>query len=463
MEKTTLNAKDIKSTVVRLIEAGRIDDAIQLFDNRDAEVEVACKEYDPKEHKVAKRPDKIRKSNKSEYQTNRLPRNWQWYINEVELYFLMNNGVTWELLNDNSEQEQLKDAFIKFQNLLKSLHYNTYAREAKRLAGAETECAKLYAYYLDEGKPKLNIQVLSYSKGYRLRPLFNRYGDMKAFAFGFYDKTADGDKRECWDIYTSEKEYHCTRPLKSTGSIDGWEVEEYDNPFGKIPVIYIRQPKSWAGVEERIERDEWLDSKSADINEVYADPMLKISKDVKNGLSTSSNAKVIQIKSKDDVFEYVVPPTSSEMKETEKRMLKESILMGTLTPDFSYENVKGLGAISGEAITKANIIGYVKRLSRMEIFDEYFSREANLIKEIMATCLYPEIRKEIRQMQISHIYQDPAVGIGDISEEIQRWAEIGMSDEAIVESNRNVNNKELELQRLKEKRRELQAAQNKEE
>ena len=47
MEKTTLNAKDIKSTVVRLIEAGRIDDAIQLFDNRDAEVEVACKEYDP--------------------------------------------------------------------------------------------------------------------------------------------------------------------------------------------------------------------------------------------------------------------------------------------------------------------------------------------------------------------------------------------------------------------------------
>ena len=66
-------------------------------------------------------------------------------------------------------------------------------------------------------------------------------------------------------------------------------------------------------------------------------------------------------------------------------------------------------------------------------------------------------------MQISHIYQDPAVGIGDISEEIQRWAEIGMSDEAIVESNRNVNNKELELQRLKEKRRELQSAQNREE
>ena len=449
---TVCSALDIKKTVIGLIESGKVEQALEFFENHDDDAKKAWKEYDPKSHVIMDRPDKIRKG-KTDYKTNRLPRNWQQYINEIELYFLMNNGIKWELLNDTDEQEQLKDAFFKFQKLLKDLHYNTYTRESKRLAGAETACAKLYAYYKDEGVAKLRLQVLSLSKGYKLRPLFNRYGDMKAFAVGFFDKTVEGITRECWDIYTSEHEYHCYRPIGEVSDSGAWTIERYDNHFGKIPIIYIRQPKAWAGVEERIERDEWLDSKAADTNEVFADPIIKISKNIKKGLADPrSTGKVVQVTNKDDVFEYLTPPESSDMKESEKKILKESILMGTLTPDFSYENVKGLGAISGEAITKANLIGYVKRLSRMEIYDEYFAREASLIKAIMATCLYPESRNEIRAMELNHIYQDPAIGIGDNSEEIQRWAEIGMSDEAIVEANRNVNNKSLELARLREKR-----------
>jgi hypothetical protein len=116
--------------------------------------------------------------------------------------------------------------------------------------------------------------------------------------------------------------------------------------------------------------------------------------------------------------------------------------------------VKGLGAISGEAITKANILGYIKRLKNMEVYNELFQRDANLIKAIMANVLYPELRKEIMSMNLHHIYQDPANGISDNSEEIQRWAEIGMSDEAIVEANRNITNKKLELARLRAKRAE---------
>lgn len=457
-EDITYSAKDIKSAAVRLIEKGQIEDALDLFDNRDEDVKQAYSEYDTKQHTIMFRPDKLHKT-KSDYQTNRLPRNWQQYINEVELFFLMSNGIVWEMLNDIKEQERLKPVFDKFQKLLKDLHYDTYAREAKRLAGAETECAKLYAYYKDEDKPKLRIQVLSHSKGYKLRPLFNRYGDLKAFAFGFYERMANGDKRECWDIYTSEFEYHCARPIAASGIT--WEVDKRENPIGKIPIIYIRQPKAWEGVEERIERDEWLDSKTADVNEVFADPMLKISKNVKNGLANpKSTGKVVQVTSKDDVFDYVVPPDSSTMKENEKKVIKESILMGSLTPDLSFENVKGLGAVSGNSIIKSNMIGNIKRLSRMEIYDEVFAREANLIKEIMATCLYPAMRNDIREMELHHIYQDPSIGMDDNSAEIKNWAEIGMSDEAIVEANRNVPNKALELDRLRKKREDQAALAN---
>lgn len=453
-EEITKSFNDIKKEVVNRLEASKVEEALELFEDRSEEVEEAYKEYNPKYHTILQRRDKVRK-NKSDYKTNKLPRNWQYYINEIELYFLMNNGVSWELLNDFSKQEELSDAFSKFTQFLQNTHYDTCTREAKRLAGAETECAKLYAHYKDEGEDKVKVVVLSYSKGYKLRPLFSRYGDMKAFAIGFYTKTSNGEKQECWDIYTSENIYRCKKSV-DVNEANEWNVTTEHNFIGKIPVIYYRQDKAWAGVEERIERDEWLDSKNADCNEYFADPMLKISANVKNGLADpKATGKVIQVKSKEDVFEYVTPPDASDMKSQEKSILKESILMGTLTPDLSYENVKGLGAVSGEAITKANILGYIKRLKNMEIYNELFKRDANLIKAILANVLYPKDRNEINSMILNHIYQDPANGISDNSEEIQRWAEIGMSDEALVEANRNIHNKKLELERLRKKREQL--------
>lgn len=450
-EDITKSFNDIKAEVVNRIDAGKVEDALALFNDRTKEVEQAYKEYNPKHHSIMFRPDKVRK-NKSDYKTNKLPRNWQDYINEVEIYFLLNNGVIWELSNNFHEQEELQEVFDKYLDFIKERHYNSRTREAKRLAGAETECAKLYAHYKDEGEDKIKIIVLSYSKGYKLRPLFNKYGDMKAFAVGYYVKLATGEKQECWDIYTSETIYKCKKAVDVNESVE-WKVEPEKNFIGKIPIIYYRQNKAWAGAEERIERDEWLDSKNADCNEYFADPMLKISANVRNGLMDPKSAgKVIQVKSKEDVFEYVTPPDASDMKSQEKSVLKESILMGTLTPDLSFENVRGVGAVSGDAITKANIHGYIKRNKNIEIYDEFFQRDANVIKAILSNVLYPELRDKINKMQLTQVYQDPANGVSDNSEEITRWAKIGMSDEAIVEANRNVHNKKLELERLRRKR-----------
>jgi len=456
----TRPAEGVKAAVVSLITEGKIDEAIQLFQNRDAEVKQAIEEYNTKSHSIMGRPDKVRK-NKSDYRTNKLPRNWQQYINHIETYFLMNNGLKWELLNDDKEQDGLQDAFKKFQDTLKTLHYDSRTRQMKSLAGAETESAKLYAIYKDDDEVKVRIVILAASLGYTLRPLFNQYGDMKAFAVGYTIKDNNGNVFKKWDIYTSEKIYHCKQNAvpSETNSAGEWIVEVEDNIIKKIPIIYARQNKAWEGVQERIERDEWLDSKNADCNEYFADPMLKMSKSVKNGLmDPKATGKVIQVGSKDDVFEYVTPPDASDMKANEKSVLKESILNGSFTPDFSYENVKGLGAISGEAITKANALGYIKRLDNMQIYDEIFERDASLIKAIMSERLFIESREKINKMELHHIYQDPSIGMSDNSEEIQRWSEIGMSDEAIVECNRNITNKKLELMRLKKKREEAQKA-----
>lgn len=445
----TKNAKGIKSAVVSLLEEGKVDEALELFQDNSARVLDALSEYNTQDHEIKKRPNKQIKGGKGEYVTHKLPLNTQSYINEVELFFLLGQPLKWEMRNSLPEQDELADTYKLFLNFIKEQHYDSNNRIVKRLAGAETECAKLYAIYKDEGEQKVKTIVLAKSLGYEIRPLFNRYGDMKAFAVGCYLKTAEGDNVKHWDIYTSETIYHCDMSQTTMDNI-GWTITKEVNNIGKIPVIYFAQPKAWDGAQERIERLEEMDSKTADIVDYTDNPILILDKKVKNGLAGAKEVgKLIQVDSKDSVVKYLEVPNQNEAKQDERDNLEESVYLSTLTPDFTYKNVKGLGAISGAAISKANILGYIKRLNRMEIYDEAFERECSLIKAILSNILYIEKRDDINRMDIHHVYQDPAIGIDDNSEEISRWVEMGMmSREAAVAANRNIQNKELEVERL---------------
>ena len=140
IEQQTRPIEGIKGIVIKKILSGNVDDAIALFENHTVDVDQAIREYNTKSHSIMFRQDKVRKD-KSDYRTWKLPRNWQQYINEIELYFLLANGIKWEMLNDDQEDNaKLQEAFNKFKKLLKKLHYDSRTREFKRLAGAETEC-----------------------------------------------------------------------------------------------------------------------------------------------------------------------------------------------------------------------------------------------------------------------------------------------------------------------------------
>lgn len=449
MENTTvLNAKGVKLAMVQLLESGNVDDALALFQDNSNKVEAALKEYFTESHTIKQRRDKQIKG-KDDYITHKLPLNIQSYINEVELFFLLGQPLKWEMRNSITEQEDLKEVYKLFLDFIRSQHYDSNNRVIKRLAGAETECAKLYAIYKDEGVQKIKTIVLSRSLGYDIRPLFNRYGDMKAFAVGCSLKKSDGNIVQHWDIYTSELIYHCDMAQGDNSNV-GWSISKEVNYIGKIPIIYFTQPKAWDGAQERIERIEEMDSKTADIIDYTDNPILILDKKVKNTIAGAKEVgKLLQVDSKDSVVKYLEVPSQNEAKQQERDNVEESIYLSTLTPDFTYKNVKGLGAISGAAISKANILGYIKRLNRMEIYDEAFERECSLIKAILSNILYVEKRVEINRMDIHHIYQDPAIGIDDNSEEISRWVEMGMmSREAAVAANRNIQNKELEVERL---------------
>lgn len=390
-----LNAAGAERDLYQLIQDGDISKAIELMQNRDDEVDAAIKEYNPQTHDVMSRPNK-RRRNADDYETEKLPRTRQRYINEVELFFLLGSPLLWK------KEEGSDDAYKLFTDFIQEQRINTHFRNLKRLAGSETEASLLFHVYRDDSTNSRKVKpiVLARSTGYRLRYLFDQYGNLVAFAYG-YKLRENGKTVQHWDIQTSDSLFFCSHRAV------GWKVETYPNPTGKINIIFARQPKAWDGVERRIHREEMLDSKIGDTNNYFADPIAAATADVIDSLADPDRpGKLIQLTGAGSKFDYVNPPQNSEARKAEKQELHESILFDSFTPDFSFDKLKGMGTLSGAAIKNAMILGYIKRDNRLEIYDEIADRMKNVIIGILKY-MHPEMEKDLNLLRISHAFQEP--------------------------------------------------------
>lgn len=409
LRNKTLNSLGVERDLMKLIQDKDISQVQTLLQNRDMDVIEAMEEYNPETHRVNKRKDKQRK-NKEPYKVEKLPRTRQRYINEVELFFLLGNPIKWK-----NDVKGTDEAFKAYNAFLQDTRFHTTMRQAKRLAGSETESAKIYHIYDDNGKPGVKVLVISKSKGYTLRPLFDQYENLIAFGYGYNLK--EGDRTiEHFDIETPAYIFRCKKANV------GWEVIPLVNPSGKINVIYYRQDKAWYGTQPRCDREEHIDSKAADTNNYFADPKLKATADVIQSLAEADTAgEVIQMNSKDNSsVEYLVPPEYSSMKDSEKKDLNNSILFDSFTPDFSFENMKGMGTLSGEALKRAMTLGYIKRDNLKETYDILVDREKNLILAIMMNVTHIYLREQLGKMNITHEFAEP------FNEDKEKmWASIG--------------------------------------
>lgn len=390
----TLNSIGTARTLGELLADRDVDKALSLMSNRDDEVDIAVKEYHPQTHEVMNRPNKPRK-NERPYITEKLPRTRQRYINEVELFFLLANPIVWK---KESGEDACYDLFSKF---LKEQHFDSRIRQAKRLAGAETESALVYHIYRnDMGERRIKSLVLARQTGYRLRPLIDQYGNMTAFAYG-YTLNENGKNVEHWDFQTAKALYYCKKTAL------GWEVDAFPNPTGKINAIYFRQPKAWDGAEQRIAREEMLDSKTADTNNYFGDPIAAATADVIDSMADPDKpGKLIQLVGANSKFFYVEPPQAPEIRRAEKEELKDSILFDTFTPNFDVERMRGFGTLSGTAIRNSFILGYIKRDNRKEQYEELMERHKNLVVGILKF-MYPEKTADLDAMEVSFTFSEP--------------------------------------------------------
>ena len=441
IRNNVLNSLGVERTLIQLLEDKDIGRVKSLLQNRDEIVEEAIKEYNPMLHSVMSRRDKDR-DGKKPYISEKLPRARQRYINEVELFFLLGNPIKWKLTTEDGDSE----TFAEFTSFLRSLRFDTIMRQAKRTAGAETEAAILFHIYRDNtNTAAVSPIVLSHSKGYTLRPLFDQYGNLLAFGYGYSLKEGTNTV-EHFDIETPQTIYQARK-----GNI-GWEVTAIPNPTGKINVIYLQQPKAWEGVQQRIEREEKMDSGIADTNNYFADPIALATADALESLPDPEvPGGVIQIQN-EGKFEYINPPTSSELQANEKRDLNTSILFDTFTPDMSFDAMKGLGTLSGEAIRRAMALGYMKRDNLREIYDIAVDRAKNLILAIMSKVTHIGLSSKLEALEIEHDFAEP------FSEDVTTtWAALGkavndgvMSLETAVKKMGVVDNPQEEIERIKQ-------------
>lgn len=431
-----------------LIKAKDISRVKELFATREALTAEAMKEYDPKQHEIMDRADKILKNPKGERKGTlkrwKLPINYPQYINEISVVFIYGRPVKW-----TNQSEGTDNAFKAFQDLIKRTRFDSKVRQCKRLAGAETQSAMLFRVFRNnENKPDCQIRVLAKSKGDEIYARWDMYENLVSFAWGYYVKDSSTSTSYHFDIFTPDVIYRCKRVLT------GWEVVEEANPIGKIPVILFQQDKEWKGVEPLIEREEYIGSRTADTNDYFADPMFVVNSEIiKNMPEKGDENKTLISKGSDDVSKvahYLTWDSAPESKQKEIEWLQKHILTKTFTPNIDFENMKGLSNVSGKALKQMMLLADIKASKHKEVHDELLDRTGNLIISIIANVLNIALRGECSKLVVGHEFQEPFGE--DITETIENIAKAKdydmLSTEGAVELNPLVKDKEQELKRI---------------
>lgn len=437
-----------------LIKNKDISKVKEMFTSRDNLVAEAMREYDPQQHDIMKREDKIlidpKGKRKGTLKRWKLPINYPQYINEISVVFIYGRPVKWTNLSEGTD-----NAFKEFQNLIKKTRFDSKIRQCKRLAGAETQSAMLFRVFRNnENKPDCQIRVLAKSKGDEIYARWDMYENLVSFAWGYYVKDSNTETSYHFDIFTPDVFYRCKRKLT------GWEVVKEYNPLGKIPIILFQQDKEWKGSEPLIAREEYIGSKTADTNDYFADPILALSTDVLVQMpEKDDDGKTMIVKGLDDVSKaasYLTWDNASESKQKEIEWLQKHILTKTFTPNIDFESMKGLSNVSGKALKQMMLLADIKASKHKETHDELLDRTANLIVAIIGNVLNVALKGECNNLVVGHEFQEPfGENIAETIENIVKAKDADMlSTEGAVELNPLVKDKMSELKRIEKEKSE---------
>jgi SPP1 family phage portal protein len=349
------------------------------------------KQWNTKDHAVITdkiaRPDKQLDDGRT-VKLVRIPVPFQKLIVRRAASFLCGNPIE---IDAKAVQQAEKDFLGIIRKTWDDNKLDYASKKLARLMMAETECAELW-FLVDakegywKGTPnekgknvtqRMRMKILANRFGDSLYPVFDKYGDMVAFARGYVIENGK-DKTEHFDIYTDKRRYLLTNQKT------GWTIDKNEEePTRKIPIIYYSQENvEWVDVQWLIERVELVISKLGDTNDYFGHPVLALEAQDANDVDwpdKDQSGKAVLLKNGAKAG-YITWQFSPESVKTELINLRSLIMDMTDTPDISFDQVKGLGSYSGIALKMIFMGAHMKAAEKEEIFGESVQRRLNFMK-----------------------------------------------------------------------------------
>lgn len=354
---------------------------------RKEDVEIYKKQYKPSGHDILdkeKRPDKPIKDEKGNVirmeEVARIPVPLQKKIVNSMVAFTFGNPVE---LKCEPKGEGEKAVLKAVERILFDVKEQTLNRRVARTLGKCTEVAELWFPVTTEPHStygfsttfKLRAMILSPWDGSALYPIKDATGDLVAICREFKVATDDGKQDIRMDIYTKDLF------LKWVHHDEAWSFDKQEvNVLGKIPIVYAKQDEvEWSDIQYCIDRLEKLISNFGDTNDYHAAPKIFVQGKILGFAKKGESGAIIEGE-QGSKAEYLSWQHAPESVKLEIETLLRFIFTFTQTPDISFDSVKGLQAISGEALKMLFMDAHLKVQDKREIFDEYLQRRLSILK-----------------------------------------------------------------------------------
>jgi len=234
-----------------------------------------------------------------------------------------------------------------------------------------------------------------------LYPLFDNLGDMIAQSFEY---VVSENKKDITYFETYSKDLK-----KIWKKVDGkWEEVTNDIPIsiGKMPLSYLVRPVPiWEDSSGNVTEIELTLSRESDIIKKNSAPLVKVTGEFQQtgsvDISQDAAREVYQLKEGGNV-EYVTFDQAIEAMKFMVSTLKQNIEEELQLPNLSLENVKGLGAISGEARKTLLTDAHLKVGEESGDIVEFFEREFNVIKAFVGE-MKKDWKDSINELECEHI------------------------------------------------------------
>lgn len=444
---------------LELLKSGNIKGAYELMTPKEG-VEKNALEYNNdrtiRDGQVGNRQDKTTKNDV--VKVSKIPIPFQRQIVKTASTFLFGNPVKLVERRDSENDNEENEAFSEIIDLWDDMRMDQTLLKFCKAVKSETEAAIIFFDKKKEGENDVKIKAsLKTHQNGILLPVFDAFGDM--IAFGWEYKTTENSKDVSY-LYLWTDEYRYIFRKESGDWNPAPENPKTPNLFKKIPVVYLSQEHTeWWEVQDLIDNFEMSFSKFVDTNGYFASPMYKAKGAINSIPKKDETGKLVKldivetdkgniVEADLDVISWDRAPEALKLEfETNK-----GLIYGLSdTPDLTFDNVKGIGNITGIAL-KLMFLGPILKAKDSEgDYQTAISRIINIMKSGISNITNKKLSKKLEELRIDVVFT--SVLPENLKETIELLTEATagkaiMSQETAVSHNPLVDNNKAEIEKL---------------